>query len=345
MSIPPIGTGINTIVTPSNFVIQSAQGQVLLNWSQSPIATVYYINRSTDNISFTNIANTASISYSDSTGILNTVYYYQIQAATVSYSSSPTYSLSGQSLKPGQTTVANMRLECQQRTDRVSSDNISTQEWNSMLSQSYKEFYDIIIQKFGDDYYIAAPQSYLTTGQVDPITKAQTFPLPADFYKLMRAEVALNPNDPNSWVTLRQFQAIQANLWNYPNVYTFYGITNLRYRLWGNNLQIVPICSAGQTIRIWYSPRPNQLVNDTDVIDCISGFEEYIVVDTCIKALAKTEEDVQIFYAQKQALLKRIEEAAENRNVGEPQQVSDSRTRNFAWTDSSGEFGSGSGMW
>ena len=213
-----------------------------------------------------------------------------------------------------------------------------------MISQSYKELYDILIQKFGNDYYIQIPYTFITTGAVDPVTQAQTFPLPKDFYKLMRCEVALNPNDSNSWVTLRQFQAIQANLWNYPNVYTFYGITNLRYRLWGTNLQIVPIASAGQTIRIWYSPRPNQLINDTDTLDAISGYEEYIVADCCIKALAKTEEDASIFMMQKQALLKRIEEAAENRNVGESQTVSDSRTRNFAWADDSGQFGGG-GMW
>lgn len=214
-----------------------------------------------------------------------------------------------------------------------------------MISQSYKELYDILIQKFGDDYFIANPVTYLTTGQIDPITQAQTFPLPADFYKLMRCEVALNPSDANSWVTLRQFQAIQANLWNYPNVYTFYGITNMRYRLWGTNLQIVPISQAGQTIRIWYSPKPNQLINDTDTVDAISGYEEYIVADVCIKALVKTEEldTAAAFGQQKAALLKRIEEAAENRNVGEPQCVSDSRTRNFSWSDGDGQYGSG--MW
>jgi hypothetical protein len=157
----------------------------------------------------------------------------------------------------------------------------------------------------------------------------------------MRCEVALNPADPNSWITLKQFDAIQANLYNYPNQYTLYGVTNLRYRLWGTNLQIVPITSSGQTIRIWYSPRPNQLIFDTDTVDAISGYEEYIVADVCIKALAKTEEDVTVFAAQKQMLMKRIEEAAENRNVGEPQIVSDSRRRNFAWSDGVEDYGYG----
>ena len=313
MPIPVVGS----LTTPANFLAVSAQGQVVLTWTYSPLATIYYVSRSVDNVTFTELGSTLGLQFNDMSGVVDTVYYYYVQAATALISSLPTFSLVGQSLAPGQTTVGNIRLECQQRTDRVNSDNISDQEWNSMINQSYKEFYDIIIQKFGDDYYIAPPVTYLTTGQVDPISKAQTFPLPPDFYKLMRCEVALNPGDPNSWITLRQFNAVQANLWNYPNQYTLYGITNLRYRLWGTNLQIVPISSAGQTIRIWYSPRPNQLINDTDIVDAISGYEEYIVVDVCIKALAKTEEESQVFMLQKAALLKRIEEAAENRNVGD----------------------------
>lgn len=340
MPVPPLGN----IVTPANFLVQSAQGQVVLSWTASPLVTTYYVNRSDDGVTFTDIGQTSALSFSDTTGDVNTIYYYNVQASDGAASSPATATYTGQSLKPGQVTLANLRLEAQQRTDRVYSDNISTAEWNSMLSKSYKELYDILVQKYGDDYFVQLPYTYTTTGQVNSQTHAQTFPLPDDFYKLLRCEVALNPADPNSWVTLRQFSAIQANLWNYPNVYTFYGITNLRYRLWGSNLQIVPIASAGQTIRIWYIPRPNQLINDQDLVDGISGYEEYIVADACIKALAKTEEDVSVFMAQKAALLQRIVEAAENRNVGEPQTVSDSRMRNFAWSDDSGGYGWG-GQW
>lgn len=205
-----------------------------------------------------------------------------------------------------------------------------------MISQSRKELYDIIIQKFGNDYYLKTPYTYTTSQNL------QFYPLPDDFYKLLGVEVALNPGDPSSWVTLKKFEFIQRNLWNYPNVYTFYGITNLRYRLEDNNLYIVPIPTGGETLRIWYAPRPDQLINDTDIVDGVSGWEEYIIVDCCIKALAKEESDVSIFAGQKQALLKRIEEAAENRDIGEPETVSDSKMRNFAWSDDNG-WGGGSG--
>lgn len=340
MAIPPVGA----IPTPVNFLAVSAQGQVLLSWDQAVTATTYYVSRSTDNITFAQLAQTASLSYSDTTGVLNTIYYYYVQAATVLNSSAPTPSQSGQSLKPGQTTVGNIRLQAQQRCDRVNSDFITDQEWNSYINESYKELYDILIQKFGDDYYVATPYTYTTSGTVDPVTQASTYPLPMDFYKLLGVEVALNPQDPNSWVTLRKFEFIQRNLWNFPNVYTFYGVTNLRYRLNGNNLYIVPIASSGQTIRIWYAPRPNQLINDTDTLDMVSGWEEYIIADICIKAMAKEESDVTVFAAQKGALLQRITEVGENRDIGEPETVSDSKLRNFSWSDTNGN-GFNNGGW
>lgn len=332
MPVPAVGN----VQVPSGFLAFSYQAQVLLSWNQTPLATIYYVNRSTDNITFTNIASTASLTYSDTTAIVGTIYYYTVQAGNGFNASLPCSSMSGQALNPGSTTVGNIRLECQQRINKENSTFYTTQEWNSMINQSYKELFDIIAQKFGDDYFVQTPYTYTT------VQNLQLYPLPTDFYKLLGVEVALNPFDPNSWITLRQFEFVQRNLYNYPNVYTFYGITNLRYRLNGTNLMIVPVPQSGQTIRIWYVPRPNQLINDTDTVDAVSGWEEYIVSDCCIKALGKEETPTDLFWMQKNALLKRIEEAAENRNIGDPQRVSDSKLRNFQWGEP-GDFGNGGG--
>lgn len=334
MAIPPLGA----VATPAGFIIQSCEGLVALYWDSVSAATAYYVSRSTDGVSFSELGHTSSLFYQDSTAVLGTIYYYYIQAATVSFSSPATDTLQGLSINPGETTVGNLILQSQQRCDRVNSQFITNQEWTSMISESRKELYDILIQAFGDDYYIATPYTYTTDGG------STLYPLPADFYKLMGVEVALNPSDPNSWVTLKKFEFIQRNLWNYPNAYTFYGITNLRYRLNGTNLMIVPIASANQTLRIWYGPRPSQLINTTDIVDCVSGWEEYIIADCCIKAMAKEESSTQVFEVQKQALLKRITEAANNRDVGEPETVSDSKTRNFAWSDDNGFNGGNGGM-
>jgi hypothetical protein len=330
MPIPSNGP----IVTPSGFAIQSLQGQVSLSWNAGPQATIYYISRSTDGITFTELGTTAALFYNDTTGVVDTIYYYYLQSGNGTYSSLPTNALTGISLTPGQTTLGNLRTQVLQRTDLTNDPNIGLSEANQYVSDSYKWLYNLVLQKFGNDYFIGVPFYITTTGILNAQYQAQVFALPPDFYKLARCEVALNPSDPNSWITLQKFEAIQANLYNYPNQYTFYGITNLRYRLWGNFLHVVPVSAAGQTIRLWYSPRPNQLINDTDIIDGVADWEELIVVDAAIKMLTKQESDPSVFVLQKQEMLKMLNEAAENRDVSLPEKVSDARRRNFAWGDS-----------
>jgi hypothetical protein len=342
LSIPSQGN----LPTPPGFQIQSAQGQTLLTWSQTPLAVIYYISRSPDGVTFTQLGTTSALGYADITAVTGTIYSYYVQSGDGTFSSAPTPTLQAQALLPGQTTVGNLNLSIRQRCDKVNSQYITDQEVTSYISESAKELYDILIQKFGNDYQIAIPYQFTLTGQVDPIYNAQVYPLPSDFYKLILPEVALNPNDPNSWVTIRQYNRIDQNFYNYPNTYTLFGSTNLRYRLTGNYIQLVPIGAAGQTVRLWYAPLPSQLINQTDLLSAYSGWEEYIVADCCIKILAKEESDVTIFGEQKAGLLKRIEEAAENRNISEPQTVSDSKARNSQGGYGSGGWGSsGNGGW
>lgn len=325
--------------TPTTFVVQSGNGLATLSWDQMAGSTSYLIQRSQDNITFAPVVTLTGSplanSYTDSTVTPGLQYYYQVAAANGSGTSAYTVSQSTIVENLGLTSLASIRLQAQQRCDRVNSQFILTTEWNSYATQSYKELFDLLAQKFGDDYFEANPYTYTT------VQNQNLYPLPIDFYKLLGVEVALNPADPNSWVSLRKFEFVQRNLWNYPNVYTFYGVTNLRYRLNGNNLYVVPIPSAGQTLRIWYVPRPQVLMLDTDTVDGVSGWEEYIIVDMCIKALNKEESDTSVFMAQKAALKQRIEEAAENRDIGSPETVSDTRKMNFAWGD--GQEGNGFG--
>src|SRR5437879_3955881 len=127
MPIPPIGN----VVTPVNFTASSAQGSVILSWTPTPLTTLYYINRSVDNVTFTNIdnipanPNVSQPSCVDTTAVIGQIYYYQVQSSNGTNSSLPTVSLSGVALTPGQATVANLRLEAKQRCDRVNSDNIT----------------------------------------------------------------------------------------------------------------------------------------------------------------------------------------------------------------------------
>jgi len=102
----------------------------------------------------------------------------------------------------------------------------------------------------------------------------------------------------------------------------------MRYRLMGSYLWLrssaTPV-SAGRNMRLWYAPRATLLVNDGDTFDGVSGWDEYVVVDCVIKCRLKGEEDPSIEMALKQALVQRIEAAAENRDEAGPHMVTDVR--------------------
>lgn len=344
--------------TPTPFYVQAGNGYSYLSWGISTGATSYEVQRSTDGVNFANLAAPTTNSYTDSTVLVSVLYYYQVAAVNGSGTSPYTAAQSIVPTATGMVSLAELRLEAQERADMVNSEFLTLPEWNLNISKSYKWLYNLLIQKYGEDYYYSVPYAFQTTGQIDPTYQAQVFPLPDGktvtdyisgnvvpaFYKEMLTEVALNFADPNSWVTLKKYNRIQQNLWNYPNVYTFYGITNLRYRLTGNQIQIVPIASAGQVVRMWYAPRPNVLMADTDTIDGVAGYEDMVAIHAAIKALTKEESDVVELTAELNAKIAEIENAAANRDVGEPETISDGKMRNFSWDDGGGPTGNGN-MW
>lgn len=230
-------------------------------------------------------------------------------------------------------TLTALTTQIQERADMVNSNFVSSAEWTAYINQSYQELYDILVQKYGDDYFVS--NSTFVTDGVN-----QLFSLPADFQKLLGVDLQLSTTT-DSFVTLRPFNFSDRNRYSVPNFQSFYGVTNMRYRLQGSNLWLTPIPASGQTIQVWYVPQLQPLVSGSDIANNLGGWLEYVIVDVCIKALAKEESDVSVFMAQKQALIQRIEAAAENRDAGSPATVSDAQYTDFRYpTGSNGTGGS-----
>lgn len=319
---------------PANYYLQQGNGQVYLQWDVTATATNYDVKRSTDGTTYAVIASPTTPYYLDITAVVGTQYWYEVAAENVdgigTYTNPqiivPTYS--------GSMTLGQIRLLSQQMADRVNSNFVTLPEWNTYINQSYFELYDLLVQKFGDEYYLATPWQFLTTG-------AQFYTLPdgsstyvttiggstacKPFYKLKGIDLALNSN-ANSWVTLQKFNFISRNRYVFPNITTnYYGVASLRYRIMGSQVEFIPTPQAGQVLQVWYVPRMTQLLQDADMLDGISGWTEYVAVDAAIKALMKEESDTTMLMARKNALLLRVEEAAENRDAGIPDTISDTR--------------------
>lgn len=318
--------------TPANPIVQQANGQVLLDWDLSAGATSYKIYRSTDNITFA-VLDTASVNqYLDTSVTLNTQYWYKISADNGT-ESSLTSSLSIIPTLTGIDSLGSLRLQAQQKADRVNSNFVTKPEWNTYINQSAKELYDLLITVY-EDYYLAAPYIFQTTGNqteydlpdgiLSGVDSVQTKP----FYKLMGVDLGL-ANNNNARVTVHKFDFIERNRYVYPNITsTFLGVFNMRYRIMGNKIKFIPTPASGQYITLWYIPRLASLLKDTDVLDGVSGWTEYVIVDAAIKALQKEESDVSVLMAEKMAIKQRIEETATNRDAGQPDTISNTRAFN-----------------
>jgi hypothetical protein len=236
--------------------------------------------------------------------------------------------------------LGQVRLLAQQRADRVNSNFVTKEEWNSYINQSYTELYDLLVTLY-EDYYVAPPLTFQTDGSTSQYTlpNGSNFSGAPAFYKLLGVDCGLGANN-NAWVTLHKFDFISRNRYVFPNVTsTFLGVFNLRYRVVGNTLFFIPTPSANQYIRLWYIPRVATLLKDSDMLQSISGWVEYVIVDAAIKCLQKEESDVTVLMAQKQMLIDRIQSSAMNRDAGQPDTISDVRTFGERW----GGYGSPNG--
>lgn len=322
MAIPAIPQGVN---------LTQGNGQVFLSWSLATGATSYYIFRSTDGVNYSSLATPSVNSYLDTAVTIGTQYYYEVASVNVSGSSSFT---SPQSIVPalqGQMSLGEIRFHAQQRADLVGSNFITVPEWNYYINQSYYELYDLLITVY-EDYFVAPPLQFQTTGsQSYGLPNGQNYNGALAFYKMFGMDCGLNANN-NAFATLKKFDFISRNRYVFPQITTtLLGVFNLQYRVVGGNLMFIPTPSAGQIVQMWYYPRLNTLLKDTDIMDGISGWTEYVIVDAAIKALRKEESDTNELMAEKMLLKQRIEASASNRDAGQPDTISATATWSERW--------------
>jgi hypothetical protein len=324
---------------PQNVVLQTGNGQNFLLWNASIGATSYLIQRSTDGINFSALGTATTNNYLDAAVTVGIQYYYQVSSVNGSNASaySASYPLSIVPCLPGQVNLAYLRYQAQLRADKLNSDYLTTDEWNININQSMYELGDILTTKFGDDYFMAPPLLIPLTGlQYYPLPDGSNYPVngvnsPAMF-KLSGIDASISGQQagPNAgWIPVSRFN------WSDRDKYTTYpgqagnlnNVCQLSYRQMGQNLFIIPQ-NQNQVIQLWYVPIMKQLLQETDMLVFgFTGWWEYIVNDVAMKAMIK-EESLEKWNALNQAngvIRERIETTAANRDVGQPNSVSNVR--------------------
>lgn len=339
-----------------NFYCQTGNGTNLVSWAQNPGATSYIVQRSLDNVTYTTIATVTgsplATSYLDTAVVLGTQYFYQVAGSNTNGTGIYTTPQSVVPTTTGEMSLGAIRLAAMQRADRVNSNFVTLPEWNFFINQAMFELYDLLVTVY-EDLYVAPPVQFTADGTtfLYPLPNGTNAFLnglnpsltvtPRPFYKLLGVDLALN-NATNAYVTINKFNFVDRNRFVYPNTSsTIYGVFNLQYRLLGNNqIEFIPTPSAGQGIRLWYIPRLQMLLQDTDVTDTgVSGWIQYVIIRAAKYALDKEESDTAKLDTEILFLKGRIEETAVNRDAGIPDKISDTRSNNGSGYGGQGGFG------
>lgn len=345
---------------PQNLTAEQADGDILISWQASLSATGYQVQRSTDGVNFTNLVTLGpTTQYTDILPGVGIKFYYQVAGINASGTGPYSFAASMVAAPPSELSLFELRLRSQQTADRVDSDFVTVTEWNAFLRLAMYELYDLLITSYEDlfsDQFV-----FINTNGTD-----QRYPLPDGvanylggvfpnaagapakaFYKLIGVDLGINTSN-NAWVTLERYQFIKRNQYVYPNsTSTIYGVYNMRYRLMGKFMNIIPTPAGNQQIRMWYAPRLPALLADADLTTIgFSGWLRYPIVRAAKYALDKEEgSDTSKLDTEIAFLKMRIEQAAQNQDAGIPDTISETRIDPAYGGTGFGSGGGGQGGW
>lgn len=351
---------------PVNVVLTTGNGQNYLSWSEVGGVTGYTVQRSLTGLlgSFTDLATPAVNNYLDAAVTVGTQYWYQIASnnsgGTSNFNSIGTngLQLSIVPCLPGQINLGYMRYMSKLKADMLNSEFLTDDEWNFNINQSANRLYDLLVTKFGDKYFLAPPiqiptaQFTVSQGMAFiPMPNGSLFSAAPALYKLAGVDVSVNPGN-GQWFTLPKFNWIDRNRFSTLQLSgTVQSIYGLAYCENGTNIWFIPQPQASLYVQLWYVPMLAQMLLDTDMMAfSISGWSELVIVDAAIKALMKEEsyEQAAILIQERSGLLDRIETTAANRDVGQPNTISNTRARcgdpNFGSFGGFGTSGFGGGF-
>lgn len=200
-------------------------------------------------------------------------------------------------------TLAQLRMQSQQRADMENAQLLSNPEWNTNINKSAARLYNILTTVF-EEYYVKNSILSLT-----PSTA--TYPLPVDFYKLIRIdEIVSGSATLNVTTGLYELngQAVTVKPYNEQEKNKYTQFTGARSLIQN------------------YIPVMTPMVSDGDTFDGVNGYEEWIICDAAKKARRKEESDTSDLERDMADVRKEIEDSAPNRDAGHAPRMVDAHS-------------------
>lgn len=213
--------------------------------------------------------------------------------------------------------IASVRDRC----DMPDEDGLVT---NAMILQylnaELAEIYDLIVLAF-EDYFVKKVELVVAGG-------AESADLPEDFFKDRQVFAKTGTKrDP-----LRRFHLADIDKFQ-----TVYCPNTLRsqypeYRIIDNQVYLSPLSSTSCTLELWYVPRYQKLLVETDTVKFTvpqSGWEEAAIQGAAAQCLAKGDDDPRECKQKKAEIMARIKALTPERDAGEANVIRDVYGRNL----------------
>lgn len=183
-------------------------------------------------------------------------------------------------------------------------EDVSDNQLTAWINSSIQAFVDLIAMH--------DPSYYLQRHDITLVASQESYDLPADFYKLHGVAY----HDQDGYSVMERF--------NFEERYDYRNGTEVnyltRYNLMGSRIYFQPTPTSSGTVRLEYIPLPTALSNATDTFDFYNGWQEWVILDVCVKIAALTKSDPQIYMAELQKTEDRIVSYSK-RDVGKPKTV------------------------
>lgn len=181
-------------------------------------------------------------------------------------------------------TLLDLRTRVRQRADAENDPHVTDTEIDGLINNAHTAFYDLLIGSAPPDYFRTSYSFSTASGTV-------AYNLPSDFYKLRQLYVI---DQTGIYRPLEQVDEVARYSYRAPNA----------------------TCS----MRLDYVPVPTDLADDTDELDGINGWDEFIVLTAAIDIKNKKEDDASALIRKRNEVQARMEKMAP-RDEGSPRHV------------------------
>jgi hypothetical protein len=187
--------------------------------------------------------------------------------------------------------LSDLRLRCQQRADKEGDPQIDTNEWNRLISEMNGELYSVVE---------AAGMRYFESEQTITATGAASYAVPSDHFATIDVEWVYDAAGHRR--RLRRLNVQERARWSGATGDAHY------WELAGQSLFLYPAPSSGTYKHLYMPQAPDlSLAADNTNVDLVApDGEAFLIYGVMVKALAKSEGDVQLAMAERDAARERF---------------------------------------